>query len=145
MNFEDIFKTYEKFIEYAVSKTDLSTRGEDLQNIKESGGMTEEIIKNFFAQFIPKRYAITSGYIIRSNDKDKEPIISSQLDMIVVDTLVPHSFCNLDDKASVQVVPWECVVAVFEIKRTLNAKTIKEALNVFRKLKTREILPKEKN
>ncbi len=143
MNFEDIFQTYEKFVEYSVSKTDLATRGEDLQNIKESGGMTEEIIRNFFCQFIPKRYAVTSGYIIRSDSQDKRPIVSDQLDMIIVDTLVPHSFYTLDDKSSVQVVPWECVVGVFEIKRTLTKKTFETALIHLKKLVGKNIFSKE--
>ena len=58
--------------------------------------------------------------------------------MIIVDSFVPHTLIKLDEGASLEVVPVEAVVGIFEIKRTLNERSLmgtKKSRGAFEQLK----------
>jgi len=116
--FKDIFNLNIKYIEYLLAKTHLSQFY--VNNIQVAGSEIEREIRDLLHKLIPKRFSVTHGYIIAAKDSNEEPTISPQVDIIIVDTLVPHSIYVVDEASGIEVVPVEAVVGIFEIKRTLN-------------------------
>lgn len=125
--YKDIFNINIKYLDYLISKSFLSHQY--LGNIPESGSQVESELRSIFSKILPKRYKVTHGYIASATNSSEEPLISPQLDMIIVDTLVPQSLFILDSELSLELVPIESVVAIFEIKRTLNKSSFTKALN----------------
>ena len=66
-----------------------------------------------------------------------EPSVSPQTDVILVDTLVPHSLWLVDEVQGVEIVPQECVVGIIEVKRTLTGEALYDALAHLREVLTR--------
>lgn len=116
--YKDIFNLNIKYVEYLLEKSLFSHQY--IKNISISGGFVENEIREIFRNILPKRFHVTHGYIISAPDRSTEPTVSPQIDMIIVDTLVPHSLFIVDKENGMEIVPKEAVVAVFEIKRKLN-------------------------
>jgi len=120
--FKDLVSLNTKYMEYVRQKT--YVMHQYVKNVKDSGGEVENEVRKLLGSFLPSRYKVTHGYILSSNNQTDEPLISPQVDTIVVDTLVPHSIFVFDDRTGMEVVPVEAVVGVFEVKRTLNKSSL---------------------
>ena len=88
-SFKDIFNLNLKYIEYIIEKSQLSHQY--LKNYSLSGSECEMEIRSILSNIIPSRFHVTHGYIISADSRKTEPEISPQIDVIIVDTLVPHS------------------------------------------------------
>jgi hypothetical protein len=116
--YKDIFELNVKYVEYLLAKSLFSHQY--IHNISQSGADVENEIREIFRTIVPNRYRVTHGYIVSAPQQNVEPLISPQVDMIIVDSLVPHSLFVVDKKTGMEIVPIECVLAIFEIKRTLS-------------------------
>lgn len=95
-----------------------------VKNIYESGAIIESEIRKLFNQILPSRYRATHGYIADASSKTEEPKLSPQVDLIIVDNFVPNTLYRFDDSDSMELIPKEAVVGIFEIKRTLNKDSL---------------------
>jgi len=93
-------------------------------NIGESGLLIELEIRQLFNEILPSRFRATHGYIAYSESIEKEPSLTPQIDLIIVDNFVPNTLYKIDSSNSYEIVPVESVVGVFEIKRTINKKSL---------------------
>lgn len=126
ITYKSLFETHIKYVDYLLSHTYILNQY--LGDIKNTGSEVEIEIREFISHFIPKRFKITHGFICYAKDNISEPVISPQLDCIIIDTLVPHSIFPISNSTGQEVVPLEAVVGIIEIKRTLNAKSLKAAI-----------------
>jgi len=120
--YKDIFSLHIKYLEYLVEKSLFSHRY--TKNINFSGSYVEHEVRKFFSDILPQRFKVTHGYVVYAKSESETPSISPQIDMIIVDTLVPHVVMRVDERDGMEIVPKECVVGIFEIKRTLNKKSL---------------------
>ena len=105
-------------------------------NIRESGTIVEDFIKNQFTQMFNSRFRVTSGYIVNVQEKTGDFILSPQVDLIIIDTLVPNIlFPQPEFTDKTEYVPIEAVVGIFEIKKTLDSDSSKKALQHIKKIK----------
>jgi hypothetical protein len=95
------------------------------------GNVAEAACREWLRGFLPKRYGVTSGYIVSSGLKstDKTP----HFDVIIYDQIEsPILWIEGNPDASEQgrslAIPVEHVRAVFEIKSDFSAKTVKKSL-----------------
>ncbi len=102
------------------------------------GIVAEEEFRNWLANFLPKKYAVTSGYIISQLQKDD--IKAPHFDVIIYDALnspvlwaEDHSGLSRTGKS--QAIPAEHVLAVFEVKSQFTSETVKKALDHLEDLK----------
>lgn len=102
------------------------------------GIVAEEEFRNWLANFLPKKYAVTSGYIISQRQKDD--IRAPHFDVIIYDALnspvlwaEDHSGLSRTGKS--QAIPAEHVLAVFEVKSQFTSETSKKALDHIEDLK----------
>jgi hypothetical protein len=95
-----------------------------MRNIDITGDEIEYEVRLLLKNLLPQRFHITHGYIISAVNKQDEPFVSPQVDVIIVDTLVPHSIFVFDKQSGMEVVPVEAVVGIFEVKRTLNRESL---------------------
>lgn len=131
--FKELYNTHLKYIEYLLERTHLYHKS--LKNIKETGDDVETEIRNFIKYFIPNRFRVTNGYIANIKDNNSEPIISPQIDLIIVDELVPNKIFSIGKSDGIDIVPVESVVAIIEIKRTLNDKSLTKSITHISKIK----------
>lgn len=127
ITFKDVYEVHLKYIEYLLSRTQLYHTS--FKNISESGNDVEIEIRNFLKHFLPGRFRITHGYIVDVKDQNSEPVISPQIDLIIVDELVQNRIFSLGKSDGIDIVPVEAVVGIFEIKRTLNETSLRQALD----------------
>lgn len=120
--YKDIFNLNLKYIEYLLEKTSL-TQGY-IRNLNVTGSEIEQEVRHLLRNILPQRFHVTHGYIISAPNKAEEPAVSPQVDVIIVDTMVPHSIFIVDQHSGMEVVPIEAVVGVFEVKRTLNRSSL---------------------
>lgn len=116
--YKDIFNLNIKYVEFLLEKSLFSHQY--IKNISISGGFVENEVREIFRNILPKRFHVTHGYVVSAPNRETEPIVSPQIDMIIVDTLVPHSLFIVDKENGMEIVPKEAVVGIFEIKRKLN-------------------------
>lgn len=130
--FLDELKFYKKNSKFVHSKS---------KNIYGSGALVEMAIRKFLKEVLCQRFNVTHGYIY-SAIKQR---LSRQIDIIITDTLVPHSFKRFDYLAGMEIVPAEAVVGIFEVKRTLNKESheaaIKHLTEIFEFVPLRKDLP----
>jgi hypothetical protein len=119
--FLQLFNVYAKYIDYLVEKTRLPL---GLQNIAESGRDTEVEIRGLLRRVLPQRYRITHGHVVYAPERTEPPIVSPQVDLIIVDNLIPNSIFTLDPDIGLEVVPLEATLAIVELKKTLSRKTL---------------------
>lgn len=99
----------------------------------EFGGYRERIVSNLIRKFLPKHLAMGEGFVVNT-----EATKTKQVDIIVYD------FENTPEleSAGARFYPYETVVALGEVKSTLNATTLETALEVMRaNKKIRECVP----
>lgn len=88
------------------------------------GEEVEEIIREFFLTFIPKRFNCTRGFIIDSDRK-----LSSQIDILIHDQMNIPSFFNY---RGFNVLPIEAVNAIVEVKTTLTNENLEKTFANFK-------------
>jgi hypothetical protein len=122
LSFKDLVDLNIKYVEYLRGKTYVTHQY--VRNVKEAGGEVESEVRKLIRSFVPARFKVTHGYIVAASSQAAEPRVSPQVDVLVVDTLVPHSIFVFDDRTGMEVVPVESVVGVLEVKRTLNKRSL---------------------
>lgn len=95
------------------------------------GNVGEAEFRKWLESFLPKKYGVTSGYIVSQNTANLMPELA-HYDVIIYDALecpVLNIEENSDEstQGKKRVVPAEYVRAVMEVKSRLSIKTIKEA------------------
>lgn len=124
--FKELYSVHLKYIDYLLERTHLYHQS--LKNIKQTGDDVEEEIRNFIKYFLPNKFRVTHGYIVSILDNNSEPIVSPQIDLIIVDELVPNRIFSIGKLDGIDLVPIESVVGILEIKRTLNEDSLQSAL-----------------
>ncbi len=120
--YKDLFNLNIKYIEFLLEKSLLSHQY--IKNITNSGSVVENEIREIFRNILPKRFHVTHGYIVSAESSEIEPVVSPQVDMIIVDTLVPHSIFVVDKQNGMEICLKDSVLGIFEIKRTLNKESL---------------------
>lgn len=94
--------------------------------LKTSGYIVENYIKEFLKKHVPNGYRICSGYIATTDTMNSSDNLL-QHDIIIADNRIPSIYVfGIGD---IEVVPAEAVCGIFEIKRTLNNTSAKVALD----------------
>lgn len=100
----------------------------------EKGEEAEIILKNFLNLHLPQRFRASSGILI-----DNENNISRQTDVIIYDVLSSPIYRHSE---KTQIIPFDTVAAVIEVKSCLNKNEIKDAFDKIvscKKLKKRPL------
>lgn len=102
------------------------------------GQVAEAQFRKWLSEFLPKRYAVTSGYIVSPGISSSEYMV--HYDVIIYDQLEsPVLWVEDNPDSTVQgsslAIPVEYVRAVFEVKSAFNKKSAKEAVAQLSKLK----------
>lgn len=102
------------------------------------GAIAELEFRKWLSEFLPKRYGVTSGYIVSQGRSDKvklphfDVIIYNKLDSPV---LWIEGESNIQDRKNTQAIPVEYVHGVFEVKSSLTSESAKEAIKHLLELK----------
>ncbi|MFT6922195.1 MAG: hypothetical protein ACJA1C_001197 [Crocinitomicaceae bacterium] len=101
------------------------------------GNVAESEFRKWLSAFLPKKYAVTSGYIISQGISDNEK--APHFDVIIYDHLnSPILWVEHDPDKSVQgkslAIPAEYVMAVIEVKSAFSKKTVKDAVKHLKEL-----------
>ncbi|MBI3335502.1 MAG: hypothetical protein HY001_03320 [Candidatus Portnoybacteria bacterium] len=86
-----------------------------------SGDYHEEILRTVLRNFLSKRFSVKKGFIYAGSDQ-----VSKQIDLMVIDENSPAAYIFQEGDFAV-VIP-QAVVAVMEIKTTINAPDFDQAL-----------------
>jgi hypothetical protein len=88
----------------------------------EDGGYKEAVLKSVIKRYLPEKYRIATGFVVRQSGIKDEHTHSKQIDLLVYDTNFPVLFKE-DDFV---IVTSDSVVAIIEVKSNLqNADLIK--------------------
>lgn len=103
-----------------------------------TGIIAESEFRKWLSEFLPKRYAVTSGYIISQGRSDK--VASPHFDVIIYNRLdSPILWIEGDSEISTmenpRAIPAEYVHGVFEIKTSFNSVSTKKAIDHLLELK----------
>jgi hypothetical protein len=97
--------------------------------LKSSGNLVENFVKDFIEKISPSGIKVTSGYIV--NPKTfKEKTNLPQHDIILSNRMSAPLFSIIDGQ--IEIVPIESMVGIIEVKRTLTSESIKNAQNQIR-------------
>lgn len=88
------------------------------------GVLTEEIIREFLSDHLPDIVKVAEGFII-----DKDGNLSKQCDILVYDS---HSFSPHYRVNNVVVVPAASVLAIIEVKTTINKQIFHGVIDYFK-------------
>lgn len=94
----------------------------------ERGGEVENILKRFLKDHLPKRYDVTSGFILDRNDN-----VSAQTDVIVYDASSCPVLETYEDNL---IVPSDNATAVIEVKSNLTKEDIEDAAGKIANIKS---------
>ncbi|MDN5285696.1 MAG: hypothetical protein JWR38_1970 [Mucilaginibacter sp.] len=102
------------------------------------GVVAEAQFRKWLSNFLPKKYAVTSGYIISQGLPDTEKI--PHYDVIIYDCLESpilwiEDHSDVSEHGRSRAIPVEYVTAVLEIKSRFNSKTVSDAVNHLQDLK----------
>ena len=92
------------------------------------GGEAEQLVRSFLKQHIPRRFDVTSGFILDQRDP-----VSRQTDVIVYDALNCPTYRASETAA---VLPANNVAAVVEVKSTLDASELHDAFDKIESVKS---------
>lgn len=103
------------------------------------GVVAEASVRKWLSGFLPKKYAVTSGYILSQGSKQNEKL--RHYDVIIYDcleapTLWIESSADSSEGGNKRAIPAEHVLCVLEVKATLNKNSVLSATE-----KLRELLP----
>ncbi|MFI6996979.1 DUF6602 domain-containing protein [Nocardia sp. NPDC050175] len=134
VSYRDLFEVNLRYTDYVREKS--LTIHQYMKNISASGAGVENEVRQILESILPARFKVTSGYIISAESRAEEPAVSPQVDILIVDTLVPHSLWVVDQAHGIEMVPVEAVVGIIEVKRTLDAGSIASATEHIRDIVT---------
>lgn len=125
VSYRDLFEVNLRYTEYVREKS--FTIHQYMKNISASGAGVENEVRQILQSVLPARFKVTSGYIVSAENRVDEPAVSPQVDVLIVDTLVPHSLWVVDLAHGIEMVPLEAVVGIIEVKRTLDSDSVSSA------------------
>lgn len=88
------------------------------------GILTEEILRTFLQNYIPKGVSVEQGFIL-----NKKGELSKQCDIIIYDSELYAPFYRIND---IVVVPAESVISIVEIKTTVNKQIFHQVIDYFK-------------
>lgn len=88
------------------------------------GILTEEILRTFLQDYIPKGVSIEQGFIVNKNGG-----LSKQCDIIIYDSELYSPFYRIND---IVVVPAESVISIIEIKTTVTKQIFHQVIDYFK-------------
>ena len=88
------------------------------------GNYKEELLRSLLKQLLPKKYEVSSGFIL-SLDENGNEIKSKQQDIIIWDS---NEYAAIFRDHDFVIVPPEACKAVIEVKSTLTSQTFKKAM-----------------
>lgn len=98
---------------------------QDEKNISGCGASVENFVRDFLKTILPSRFNIKSGYIVVPNSNG--PLLSKHMDIVLTDALVPDSLLPFSNFPGLGLIPYEAVVGIVEVKRTLTKSSFLEA------------------
>lgn len=101
------------------------------KSISGCGASVEIFIRDFLKTILPSRFNIKSGYIVTPGSVN--PIISAQMDIVITDAFVPDSLLPFSALPGLSLIPYEAVVGIVEVKRTLTKKSVLEGYDHLQK------------
>lgn len=125
---EDIYKLFLNELDF-YEQNSLFTH-KKAHSISDTGDLTEMAIRKFLREVISERFKVTHGYIYSTSKKKLSP----QIDIIITDTLVPHSLKKFEYLDNMEIVPVEAVVGIFEVKRKLTKVEFQNAIKHLTKI-----------
>lgn len=90
------------------------------------GILTEEILREFLRNHLPKIVSIEQGFILNSDGA-----ISKQCDILIYDSQAFAPFYRVND---IVVIPSEAVIAIIEVKTTISKQIFHSAIDYFKSL-----------
>lgn len=101
------------------------------------GLVAESEFREWLSEFLPKRYAVTSGYIISAGLSELENVV--HFDVIIYDHLNSPILWIEDNpdrskRGRTLAIPAEYVLAVFEVKSTFSLSNARKAIEQIRQL-----------
>lgn len=123
-------------IEYFESfANEITSKFRRLQNIVKhptsDGDYHEEILRNVLRNFLSKRFSVKKGFIYAGSESNQ---VSKQIDVMIIDENSPAAYIFQEGDFAI-VIP-HAVVAVMEIKTTLNSDGFEAALENIRLAKS---------
>lgn len=88
------------------------------------GNYKEELLRGLLKQLLPKKYEVSTGFIL-SLDENGNEIKSKQQDIIIWDS---NDYAAIFRDGDFVIVPPEACKAVIEVKSTLTNETLKKAM-----------------
>ena len=89
------------------------------------GNYKEELLRSLIKNLLPKRYEVSTGFILSLNENG-EQLKSKQQDIIIWDS---NDFSAIFRDGDFVILPPEACRAVIEVKSTLTRETLKKALS----------------
>lgn len=89
-----------------------------------SGTYKEKLVRDSLSSFLPKKFEVSTGFILAIDENGKE-IKSKQQDIIIWNS---HEYSALFRDDDFVIVPPDACLAVIEVKSKLTNKVLKEAL-----------------
>lgn len=86
--------------------------------------LTEEILRTFLQNYIPKGVSVEQGFILNKNGD-----LSKQCDIIIYDSELYAPFYRIND---IVIVPAESVISIIEIKTTVNKQIFHQVIDYFK-------------
>ncbi|WP_330149745.1 DUF6602 domain-containing protein [Shewanella xiamenensis] len=123
------FLTSRKELLDAYDRARTKARGHEVQVYH--GKVAEAEFRKWLTSFLPKRYGVTSGYIVSSglNSTTKTPhydvIIYDQLDSPI---LWVEDYADVSNQGRCLAIPVEYVRCVLEVKSSFSSKTVDDAI-----------------
>ncbi|WP_316816623.1 DUF6602 domain-containing protein [Pedobacter nyackensis] len=118
---------------------DIAKEQESNRQVKTRHGLVAEAeFRRWLSEFLPKRYGVTSGFIISPGISSSEYMV--HYDVIIYDQLESPVLWVEDNPDSSEqgksfAIPVEYVRAVIEVKSSFNGKSVKQAVEQLSKLK----------
>jgi len=87
------------------------------------GILTEEILRTFLKNYLPKSMSVEQGFVLSENGE-----ISKQCDILIYDSIFYAPFYRIND---IVVVPSDSVIAIIEVKTTLTKSIFHNVIDFF--------------
>ena len=95
------------------------------------GNHGEQLVRSWLSNFLPKKYGVTSGYIISQGLPEDSPIL--HYDVIIYDAL-ESPILWLDEGEKSRAIPAEFVLGVIEVKANLTSESSEKAIKKLKEL-----------
>lgn len=93
-------------------------------NWGDEGRYRESILKSVIRRFLPKKYEIGTGFVVKNLERDKQPEVSKQIDIIIYDTDRAVLFSEGD---FVILLP-EAINGIIEVKANIEKQKLTEII-----------------